>query len=432
MNYTTLTTLASGLLQCAVVGYGFWLTRRFGVARVGWPLAFTFSLLALLRAFLCQTSFEFGVKVDIMFGVISLLILAGMVQLQVLLRERQRVESARRQTQLELETSVQEKTAELTRVNDELQQTTKHLMDEVAERSRMQLQAEKNHKEMLIVSRQAGMSDVATSVLHNVGNVLNSLNVSASIVASHLEELKINRLIQIARLINQHSTDLGDFFANNPKGRQVPHFLTHLGEHLFKEQTLLLKEIDFVKTKVEHIKVIVATQQNYGKVSGVTENVRVTDLVEDLLRIHVPELEEHGIKIQREYEPNLPEIPVDKHKVLQILLNLTANAKHSCVDTGREERQVTVRVSNGDDRVRIAVSDNGVGISQENIKRVFNYGFTTRKKTGHGFGLHSGALIAKELGGALTVQSDGPGQGAIFTLELPLKTKTPALWKLNP
>ena len=423
MNYSTVTALASGLLQCAVVCYGFWLTRRFGVARVGWALVFTFSLLALLRAFLIQTSFEFGFKVDIMFGVISLLMLAGMVQLEVLLRQRQRVELARLKTQAELEASVEKKTAELTKLNSELQQTTERLKAEVAERSRMQLQAEKNHKEMLIVSRQAGMSDVATSVLHNVGNVLNSLNVSANLVSSHLEELKINRLIQVAQLINQHSSNLGDFFANNPKGRQVPNFLLQLSEHLSKEQALLLKEIDFVKTKVEHIKVIVATQQGYGKVSGVTENVRVTDLVEDLLSIHVPELEEHGIKIQREYEPNLPEIPVDKHKVLQILLNLTANAKHSCVDAGREERQVTVRVTNGDNRVRIAVSDNGVGISQENIKKIFNHGFTTRKKSGHGFGLHSGALIAKELGGALTAHSDGPGRGAIFTLELPLKPK---------
>ena len=423
MTYSIATALVSGLLQCAVVGYGLWLTRRFGVARVGWALVFTFSLLALLRGFLVQTTFEFGVKVDIMFGVISLLILAGMVQLEVLLRERQRVELARRQTQTELEISVQEKTAELTKVNIELQQTTERLMAEVAERAQMQIQAEKAHKEMLIVSRQAGMSDVATSVLHNVGNVLNSLNVSATLVASHLEELKINRLLQVAQLLNQHASDLGGFFANNPKGKQVPNFLLQLGEHLSKEQTLLVKEIDFVKTKVEHIKVIVATQQNYGKVSGVTENVRVTDLVEDLLRIHVPELEEHGIKIQREYDPDLPEIPVDKHKVLQILLNLTANAKHSCVDAGPEKRQVTVRVSNGDDRVRIAVSDNGVGISQENIKRIFNYGFTTRKKLGHGFGLHSGALIAKELGGALTAHSDGPGRGAIFTLELPLKPK---------
>ena len=136
-----------------------------------------------------------------------------------------------------------------------------------------------------------------------------------------------------------------------------------------------------------------------------------------------PSWSEHDIKIQREYESDLPEVPVDKHKVLQILLNLTANAKHACVDTGLKNRQVTVRVTNGDDRVRIAVSDNGVGISKENIKKIFNYGFTTRKKKGHGFGLHSGALIAKELGGALIAHSEGPGQGSIFTLELPLKSK---------
>jgi signal transduction histidine kinase len=184
-----------------------------------------------------------------------------------------------------------------------------------------------------------------------------------------------------------------------------------------------MKEIEFVRTKIDHIKVIVATQQNYGKVSGVTENVQVIQLVEDLLLIHVSELEDHGIKVEREYAPNLPEIPLDKHKVLQILLNLTANAKHACVEAGKPDRMVTVRVTNGDDRVRIAVCDNGVGISPENIKKIFNHGFTTRKTSGHGFGLHSGALIAKELGGALNAQSSGPGQGAVFTLELPVKPK---------
>jgi signal transduction histidine kinase len=423
MNYINATSTVSGLLQCSVVGYGFWLARRFGVQRVGWPLVFTFSLLALLRAFLVESEFEFDFKVDVLFGVIALLMLAGMIQLDVLLRQRQQAELARKKTQLELEARVEEKTAALTQLNAELQKTTERLTTEVEERARMQRQAEKAHREMLIASRQAGMSDVATSVLHNVGNVLNSLNVSASLVASHLEELKVNRVAQVARLLEQHSAELGDFFVKNPKGKQVPGFLLQLGEHLASEQDLLLKEINFVKAKIDHIKVIVATQQCYGKVSGVTENVRVTDLVEDLLRMHVPELEEHGIQVRREYEPDLPEIPVDKHKVLQILLNLTANAKHSCVDTGRENRQVTVRVTNGDDRVRIAVSDNGMGISPENIKKIFNHGFTTRKSGGHGFGLHSGALIAKELGGALIGHSDGPGRGAVFTLELPVKPK---------
>ena len=423
MNNLTLALLTSGLLQCAVIGYGFWLTHRFSAARVGWALVFNFSLLAVLRVFLVKSGFEHGVKMEIMFSVTTVLMLVSMVQLQALLRERQRVDLARQQIQSAQEAGVKEANSELTRLNDELERTTERLETEVARRVQMQQQTEKNHKEMLIVSRQAGMTDVATSVLHNVGNVLNSLNLSASIVATHLEGLKIDRVLQIARLFKEHSADLEKFLINDPKGKLLPSFLEQLGENLSKEQSLLMKEIDFVRTKIEHIKIIVATQQNYGKVSGVTENVRIINLVEDLLLIHVPELEEHGIKVERDYEPNLPEVSLDKHKVLQILLNLTANAKHACVAAGRQDRRVTVRVTNGDDRVRIAVSDNGIGISPDNIKKIFNHGFTTKQSAGHGFGLHSGALIAKELGGSLNAQSDGPGKGAVFTLELPLKSK---------
>ena len=423
MNSATVTNLTSGLLQCAVLGYGLWLTHRFGASRVGWSLVGAFSVLALLRVFLFQTSFAFGVKVDIIFSVIALMLLAGMVQLEILSRERLRAESVREEARLELETRIREQTAELTKVNEELQRTAERLKAEVEERTRMQREAEKTHKEMLIVSRQAGMSDVATGVLHNVGNVLNSVNVSANLVAGHLQELKINRLNDAVRLLQQNASDLGNFITSDPRGKQLPNFLMQLGKYLSKEQGLLLQEMDFVKTKIEHIKEIVATQQDYGRVSGVAEKVRVIDLVEDLLRIHKADLEEHGVSIQREYQPDLPEISVDKHKVLQILLNLTSNAKHACMDSGREKRLVTVRVSNGDDRIRVAVGDNGVGISAENIKKIFNHGFTTRKKGGHGFGLHSGALAARELGGALLAHSDGPDQGATFTLELPLKPR---------
>lgn len=423
MNYASVINLMSGFLQCAVLGYGFWLTRRFGAARVGWSLVCAFSVLALLRVFLFQTSFQFGIKVDIIFSVIALMLLAGMVQLEVLLRERLRAESVREEARLELETRIREQTAELTKVNGELRQTAERLKAEVEERTRMQREAEKTHKEMLIVSRQAGMSDVATGVLHNVGNVLNSVNVSANLVAGHLQELKINRLNDAVRLLQQNSSDLGNFITNDPRGKQLPNFLMQLGKYLSNEQGLLLQEMDFVKTKIEHIKQIVATQQDYGRVSGVAEKVRVIDLVEDLLRIHKADLDEHGVSIQREYQPNLPEISVDKHKVLQILLNLTSNAKHACMDSRREKRLVTVRVSNGDDRIRVAVGDNGIGISVENIKKIFNHGFTTRKKGGHGFGLHSGALAARELGGALLAHSDGPDKGATFTLELPLKPR---------
>jgi len=109
---------------------------------------------------------------------------------------------------------------------------------------------------------------------------------------------------------------------------------------------------------------------------------------------------------------------VERHKILQILINLLRNSKNACSESDRADKRLTVRVANGEGRIKISVLDNGLGIPPENLARIFNHGFTTRQD-GHGFGLHSSALAAKEIGGSLTVQSDGPGQGAAFTLELP-------------
>ena len=185
------------------------------------------------------------------------------------------------------------------------------------------------------------------------------------------------------------------------------------------EQADALKELAQLQRNIEHIKEIVAMQQGYAQVSGVTERVKVTDLVDYALRMNQGGLAQQQVKLVREYQPHLPEITVEKHKVLQILVNLIRNAKHACVDSGRHDKLLTLCVTNGNDRVRIAVSDNGVGIASENLTRIFSHGFTT-KKNGHGFGLHSGALAAKEIGGALHAHSAGPGTGATFTLELPL------------
>ncbi|PYL00304.1 MAG: hypothetical protein DME19_05630 [Verrucomicrobia bacterium] len=221
-------------------------------------------------------------------------------------------------------------------------------------------------------------------------------------------------------MFREHAADLAAFLSADPKGKQLPAYVGRLAEHLSGEQSALLKELDLLKKNIEHIKEIVAMQQSYAKVSGVTEVVNVTDLVEDSLRINAGALTRHDVRVIREFDPRLPEITVEKHKVLQILVNLVRNAKYACEESGRKDRLLTVKVTNGDDRVRIAVIDNGVGIPAENLTRIFAHGFTTRRD-GHGFGLHSGALAAKEMGGALRVHSDGVGHGASFTLELPIE-----------
>ena len=115
----------------------------------------------------------------------------------------------------------------------------------------------------------------------------------------------------------------------------------------------------------------------------------------------------------------MPPITVDRHKVLQILVNLIRNAKYACDDSGHPDKVITLRIESGVPGVRISVIDNGIGIPSENMGRIFNHGFTTRE-SGHGFGLHSAALAAQELGGCLRAESDGPGRGAMFVLDLPL------------
>jgi len=276
------------------------------------------------------------------------------------------------------------------------------------------------HKQLIDASRQAGMAEVATSVLHNVGNVLNSVNVSSSLIADKVRSSKISNLSKVVALIRAHENNLGDFFTNHPKGRQVIGYIAELGTHLVEEQQEILREAASLVNNIVHIKEIVTMQQSYARISGLVESVKVVDLVEDAVHMNNGSLDRHEVKVVRDFAEVGP-VLVEKHKVLQILVNLIRNAKHACDDSGRADKEIILRVANGNNRIKISVTDNGIGILPENLTRIFSHGFTTRKG-GHGFGLHSGALAAKELGGSLSAFSEGSGRGATFTLELPTTT----------
>jgi signal transduction histidine kinase len=276
-------------------------------------------------------------------------------------------------------------------------------------------------QELAETSRLAGMAEVATSVLHNVGNVLNSVNIASSCLSENLRKSKAAHLSKVVALLQMHDKDLGAFFANDPTGKRLPAYLDRLDKRLASEQAKALKELAQLQMNIEHIKEIVTVQQSLAKASGLTEVVNVADLVEDALRINLNGLVRRGFGIVREFQPT-PKITVQRHKVLQILVNLVRNAKHACDASPLRERKLTLRTVNGEGRILIQVCDNGIGIPRENLLRIFSHGFTT-KKDGHGFGLHSGAIAASEMGGSLTVQSEGSGQGAVFTLELPCRTR---------
>jgi PAS domain S-box-containing protein len=293
-------------------------------------------------------------------------------------------------------------------------------------------QLDKLNRQLIDTSRNAGMADVATGVLHNVGNVLNSVGVSATSVGDRLRRSKVNKLLRVTAMLREQNGHLAEFLTSDPKGKLIPEYLTTVADELAGEQGELIAKMTTVAEHIEHIKEIVAMQQNYAKVSGVYENLAAAELVDDALRLNVVAFERHHIELIREFDENTPKICVDRHKFLQILINLLRNAKHAMQDAGELDRRMVIRVGPASpDRVKIVVSDNGVGIAREHMTKIFNHGFTT-KKDGHGFGLHSGANAAKEMGGSLSARSDGPGKGAEFTLELPTTTNTPRHRKEAP
>ena len=290
------------------------------------------------------------------------------------------------------------------------------VVQDITERRLAEEELEEVHKQLLVASRQAGMAEVATNVLHNVGNVLNSVNVSASLVAERIRKSKSAGLERVASLLSAQA-DLTAFLAS-ARGRHLPTYLQELADELRAERDACVAELAALRANVEHIKEIVAMQQGYAKRGGVTDTLDIRVLAEDSLRMNEGAFSRHGVTVVRDFA-EVPLIQVDKHKVLQILVNVIRNAKYACAEMPGGEKRVTVRIRATPAAIVVAVIDTGVGIPPQNLERVFNHGFTTRAD-GHGFGLHSSALAARELGGSLYASSPGTGQGATFTLTLPL------------
>jgi len=301
---------------------------------------------------------------------------------------------------------------------EQLREANEKLEQRVEERTR---ELKEVHQQLVQTARQAGMAEIATNVLHNVGNVLNSVYTSAQVARERLGEMRLEQVGRVAGLLQERQSDLATFLTEDTRGRNLMPFLNQLGQNLVDERKALLLLLDDVGRYTEHIGDIVKVQQTHARTPRLNEPVSLAGLVADALRINSAALIRHQVKEER-HLALFPPVLTDKHKVLMILVNLISNAKYAMDHMPVEQRRLCVKLERADtDRVRIEVSDSGVGIAPEMLTRIFRYGFTTRPD-GHGFGLHSSALAAQELGGSLQVHSDGPGKGATFTLELPYQS----------
>ncbi|WP_419420164.1 MHYT domain-containing protein [Legionella sp. D16C41] len=276
------------------------------------------------------------------------------------------------------------------------------------------------HANSMEMARKAGMAEVASNVLHNVGNVLNSINISSSLIVDHLKNINLKNLDKLNQLISEHQHDLGEFITVDPQGSKIPALLKKMAEYWHNEFQSAQKELNQLSQNIEHIKNIIAAQQKFSGITNFEELVVIEEVIEEALIVVSINFNRHHIKVEKEYSKLKP-VCIDKSKLTQILINLIENAKQSLVALNNNESIILIRTGLiNADKFFIEIKDNGLGISAQNLTKIFSHGFTT-KKNGHGFGLHASAIAANEMSGVLKASSEGEKKGATFKMIFPYK-----------
>jgi len=290
---------------------------------------------------------------------------------------------------------------------------------DINEQKLTEFKLKETNQKLVEASRRAGMAEIATNVIHNVGNVLTSVKVAVAQSVEINDNLPLEKVGKVAELIEEHRADENFFKAGN-RGSHIPQYLRELAKNLKSDQVEFRKELADTRRHLEHISQIVAQQQLHATALKVIERVNLSDLISDAILMSSSSLQKHKIDITCDFEDGLF-VETDEHQVMQIIVNLIRNAKHACLESDTLPRGIKIFAANAaSDQFTISVVDNGVGIAKENFAKLFNHGFTTREQ-GKGFGLHSSANSARELGGSLSFKSDGIDKGATFVLTLPGK-----------
>lgn len=289
------------------------------------------------------------------------------------------------------------------------------IMLDVTERVEAEEREFELQQQLRETSHQAGMAEIATGVLHNVGNVLNSLGIANAVARRDLKALRLDRLEQATSLLSDHRGMLATFLQEDERGQHLPDYLPALSTQLAAKVRSVQAELETMDAQLQRLREILSTQQSLAKVGALREPINLSDLVDFALMVEPRELP--GVEVVRHYE-RLPLVNTDRHKLLQILLNLLSNARDAL--QGGAPSRITVRIYREANHAVIAVEDSGVGMSADVLSRLWRFGYTT-KKHGHGFGLHNSANAAREIGATLTAHSDGPGAGSRFSIKLPLE-----------
>ena len=307
----------------------------------------------------------------------------------------------------ELELQVAERTEELKIKNKDLSQA----LDE--------LEATKD--ELVEKAHLAGMAEIATGVLHNVGNILNSVNTSSALIRNSIHQSKIEGIFKANELLRQHIDQIEKFIAENPKGKELMNYYLMLEDPLKKEREELLSQATRLEDKINLIKEVISAQQTYAGANMQTTQTSLDEMIENSLSLQAGSIERHGLIVMKDLKATSP-IMAQRSKLIHVLVNIFKNAKEAMNDLPPEEKKIFIKTWQDDESVYLSITDNGPGFKQETLKKIFTQGFTT-KKNGHGFGLHSSANYIAEMGGSIQASNSDNGKGATFTIKFPLNVK---------
>jgi two-component system sensor histidine kinase ChiS len=301
---------------------------------------------------------------------------------------------------------------------DEMRKSRQKTADSQKKLDQVNLQLELTYKKLMETAHRAGMAEVASGVLHNVGNLLNSVNVSAELAYEKVSRSELTNLQKLAEMLKQHNGNMADYLTNDAGGRHIPEYLFEVVSHTAKQKDEILDNLTSLIRNIEHVKTVINSQRLYTQ-DNPKDLVYLPDLIENAIQINNAGLEYYKIDVVREFQDS-GKILIDKQRVLQILVSLIDNAQQALAESQNKPKLLMIRAAKkAENIVKIEISDNGIGIKPEDLSKIFSSGFTT-KPTGHGFGLHSCKMAVDDMRGKISVQSLGSSRGAAFTLELPL------------
>jgi len=271
-----------------------------------------------------------------------------------------------------------------------------------------------SYRRLMDQAHKRGMED-STGILHNIANIMNSVNVTTHSIENLMSVSVVNDLLMANKMLEARFDELDDFIKNDPKGKKLMQYYVSMSESFENFQKKLQIHINRLLDKIGLIEGIINEQQSFIGVRSSLEEIDLVPIVDDVLKMYQTLIDRFGIKVIRNADDSVVALG-QRTKLFHVLTNIIKNGIESMEDTSDGDKVLSVAVYRESENVFIRVSDSGPGISAGNLESIFAYGFTT-KKNGHGFGLHSCANYMTEMKGRIWAEHGEGGRGAVFVMQ---------------